>query len=67
MLEEEKRQAGEIETILRLAAAEDEQDDVDLDPDFCGDQLPAELASREKRLATIQEAKAGLASRGAHP
>ena len=65
MLQEEKRLKREIQAILRLASEKDAEEDQEFGPDFRGDQLPAELADRQKRLARIREAKKRLEARKA--
>lgn len=65
MLEQEKKLRDEIKAITRLAAQQDTEEDVEFGPDFRGDELPQELASREKRLAAIQKAKRELEERKA--
>src|SRR3954467_750167 len=63
MQEEEKRLQEEIATMLAEAQAADETDDARHGPDRHGDELPAELARRQSRLAKIQQAKALLEER----
>ena len=58
--EEERRLAGEIDTLLRSADAADAAEDVQLGTAVRGDELPAELRRREDRLAAIRAAKARL-------
>jgi transposase len=65
MVQEEKRLKREIQAILRLATEKDAEEDQEFGPDFRGDQLPAELADRQKRLAKIREAKKRLEARKA--
>ncbi|MCB1720045.1 MAG: transposase, partial [Candidatus Competibacteraceae bacterium] len=60
MAEEEARLKAEIAAIVDAAEEKDSLEDEEFGPDFRGDELPAELARREKRLATIQAAKARL-------
>jgi transposase len=55
----------EIAAILKMATDTDAEEDVEFGPDFRGDELPEELASREKRLAKIQAAKERLERRKA--
>src|SRR3954470_13556060 len=63
MQEEEKRLQEEIATMLAEAQAADETDDARHGPDRHGDELPAELARRQSRLAKIQQGKALLEER----
>ena len=65
MNKEEERLKREIQAITRMAADVDEAEDGEFGPDFRGDELPAELARRETRLKTIQEAKERLERRKA--
>ena len=65
MNKEEERLKREIQAITRMAADVDEAEDVEFGPDFRGDELPEELARRETRLKTIQEAKERLERRKA--
>ena len=65
MKEEEKRLEREIAAILKLAQDTDAEEDVELGPDFRGDELPEELRRRETRLERIREAKARLEKRKA--
>jgi hypothetical protein len=68
MQEEEKRLTQEIAGMLAEAQAADEAEDVRHGPDRRGDELPAELARRQSRLAKIQQAKAMLEERASdHP
>jgi Transposase domain (DUF772) len=60
MNKEEERLKREIEAITKMADDTDEAEDVEFGPDFRGDELPEELARRETRLKTIQEAKGRL-------
>ena len=60
MKAEEKRIAGEIRRITKLAQGIDEAEDGEFGPDFRGDELPDELQRRESRLKKIREAKARL-------
>ncbi len=57
MMTEEARLQAEVTALLRRAEAADAQDDARYGPDRRGDELPAELARREQRLATIRAAK----------
>jgi transposase len=50
----------EVRGLLRQAEAADREDDKRYGGDRRGDELPAELARRESRLAKIREAKAAL-------
>jgi transposase len=50
----------EVRGLLRQAEAADREDDKRYGRDRRGDELPAELARRESRLAKIREAKAAL-------
>lgn len=50
----------EVAELLRRAEAADRDDDERYGPDRRGDELPAELARRESRLATLREAQAAL-------
>jgi transposase len=61
----EKRLKREIQAITKMAADVDEAEDVEFGPDFRGDELPEELARRETRMKTIQEAKKRLERRKA--
>jgi transposase len=58
MQQEEKRLKQEIATMLAEAPAADAADDARPGPDRRGDELPAELARRQGRLAKIQQAQA---------
>ncbi len=60
MKEAELRLQKEIEQYLRENQNIDEREDRKFGPDRRGDELPPELADREKRLARIREAKAAL-------
>jgi len=60
MKTEEQRLAQEIKRLTVLAQRTDEAEDGEFGPDFRGDELPAELARRETRLAAIRAAKARL-------
>ena len=60
MLTEEARLKGEIQRLLDRAGAVDAEEDERYGEEVRGDELPAELERREKRLAAIQEAKARL-------
>jgi hypothetical protein len=63
MQEEEKRLKDEIAGPLAEAQAADGAEDARHGPDRLGDELPAELARRQSRLAKIQQAKAMLEER----
>ena len=65
MLMEEKRLRSEIRKLTQAARDQDDIDDKDFGPDFRGDELPSELASRKTRLQTIQAAKKRLEARKA--
>ncbi len=60
MLTEESRLKEEIQRLLDRAGAVDAEEDERYGDEVRGDELPAELERREKRLAAIQEAKARL-------
>jgi transposase len=67
MAKKEAELEGEIaalraraKALLEEAQATDEDEDAQYGPDCRGDELPAELARREERLATIREAKRAL-------
>ena len=60
MSETEERLRREVEELLRRAAAADEAEDALYGKGNSGDELPAELASRESRRKKIREAKAEL-------
>jgi transposase len=63
MQEEQKRLTEEIAGMLAEAQAADDAEDARHGPDRHGDELPAELARRQSRLAKIQQAKAMLEER----
>ncbi len=65
MQKEEERLKREIRAIVQRAADVDQEEDVEFGPDFRGDELPEELARRETRLKSIQEAKERLERRKA--
>jgi transposase len=65
MQQEEQRLRREIDALTDKAKGQDEREDVDLGPDFRGDELPKELERREARLKTIQDAKKRLEERKA--
>lgn len=60
MSETEKRLEEEIERLLKQAKGTDTTEDEEYGKERRGDELPAELARRETRLAKIREAKAAL-------
>jgi transposase len=60
MQETEAALAAEVAELLRRAEAADQDEDARYGPDQRGDELPAELARRESRLAKIREAKTAL-------
>jgi hypothetical protein len=60
MQETEQRLEHEVQALLAEAGAVDAAEDATYGRDRCGDELPAELARRESRLAKIREAKAAL-------
>ena len=51
---------AQAKALLEEAETTDEAEDIRYGADRRGDELPAELARREQRLATIREAKAAL-------
>jgi transposase len=63
MKEEEERLKGEVARLLAEADATDSAEDAAHGPDRSGDEIPAELARRQSRLARIQRAKAELEGR----
>ncbi len=63
MKEEDAKLSKEIASITKAATETDTQEDLDLGPDFRGDELPKELARRESRRATILAAKERLEAR----
>jgi transposase len=65
MLMEEKKLRSEIRKLTQAARDQDDIDDQNFGPDFRGDELPQELASRKTRLQTIQAAKKRLEERKA--
>jgi len=65
MGEEETRLREQIAALTAQAEASDAAEDAAHGPDVRGDELPAELQRREKRLATIAAAKARLEARQA--
>ena len=56
----EKELAAEVEALLAEAARVDAEEDGKYGKGKRGDELPAEVARREKRLEKIREAKAAL-------
>ena len=60
LTEHEKELAQQVEQILAEAERADQADDERFGRGRCGDELPPELAQREKRLQKIREAKAEL-------
>jgi transposase len=60
MQETEQRLEQEVQALLAQAAAADAAEDTAHGRGRRGDELPAELARRESRLAKIREAKAAL-------
>ena len=62
MGEAEQKLKDEIDALLRRAEAEDAAEDEKYGKGRSGDDLPAELARRESRLAKLQEARAELES-----
>ena len=60
MSEAEKQLQAEVEALLQRAAAVDAAEDENYGKEQAGDELPAELARRESRLAKIRAAKAEL-------
>ena len=63
MKAEEERLEQEIAKLLAEAQASDEAEDLQHGPDRRGDELPAELARRQSRLAKIQGARKLLEER----
>lgn len=63
MKQEEKRLRQEIRELTARARRTDRQEDKRYGVDRRGDELPAELARREDRLATIQAARQRLEAR----
>jgi len=60
MKEEETRLEAEVKELLEKAEATDEAEDQQYGEDKRGDELPEELAFREKRLKKIREAREAL-------
>lgn len=60
----EERLSREIQVLFEAAKAADEAEDAEFGPERSGDELPedlsGEIARRERRLATIREAKEAL-------
>ena len=67
MQEAEAALTAEVAELLRRAEAADHDEDARYGPDHRGDELPAELARRESRLAKIREAKAALEAEARAP
>ena len=65
MQSEEKRLREEIKKLTNAAKAQDDIDDETFGHDVRGDELPAEIHRREKRLETIAKAKKALEERKA--
>jgi len=65
MVRAESELAGEVEALLVEAERLDAAEDAAYGPDCRGDELPAELARREGRLAAIRAAKAALEAEAA--
>jgi transposase len=63
MQQEEERLKAEVARLLAEAEASDTSEDAAHGPDRSGDEVPAELARRQSRLAKIQQAKAELEER----
>ena len=63
MQQEEQRLKEEVARLLAEAEASDASEDAAHGPDRSGDEVPAELARRQSRLAKIQQAKAELEER----
>jgi len=63
MQETEKKLRKEIRSLTRRAQKTDAEEDRRHGPDCTGDEVPAEIARRQTRLATIQAAKARLEAR----
>jgi hypothetical protein len=60
MTEAEQRLAGEVEALLAEAKTVDAAEDARYGKGKRGDEIPKDLARREKRMAKIREAKAAL-------
>jgi transposase len=67
MGETEKRLEEEVQALLAEAARADAEEDGKYGKGKRGDELPAELARRESRLAKIREAKAALEREAKEP
>jgi len=65
MVRAESELAGEVDGLLAEAERLDAAEDAAYGPDRRGDELPAELARREGRLAAIRAAKAALEAEAA--
>lgn len=65
MKSEEKRLRREIQKIIAATKKQDALEDREFGPDFRGDELPEELAHRQKRLQAIVAAKKRLEERKA--
>ena len=63
MQDEEKRLRKEIQSLTKRAQKTDDQEDRRYGKELTGEELPAEVARRQTRLATIQAAKARLEAR----
>lgn len=61
MVKKEKELARDVERLLKEAEALDEKEDKKYGKDRRGDELPADLKFKEKRLAKIRQAKKALA------
>jgi len=66
MKEEEARLEAEVKELLEKAEAIDKAEDREYGEDKRGDEIPEELAFREKRLAKIREAKIALEVEAKH-
>ena len=60
MQQTEAALSAEVAELLRRAEAADREEDARYGAEQRGEELPAELARRESRLAKIREAKAAL-------
>lgn len=60
MVEKEKELETEIQELLKKGLDTDALEDAEYGPDRRGDELPDELATKEKRLAKIREAREAL-------
>ena len=63
MAEKEKQLKAEVKQLLEQAEAADAEEDARYGKDRRGDELPAELERRERRLKAIKEAKRALPER----